>query len=153
MVCDDLIGGVTLFQERCDDSSHLFSLLYGKVNPFPGVGQGREVIHMRLFRTVLVFIKTAAGPVGTAVAGTRGAVTPGAMERRVLRTVRCTLATINTFFIMIAFQRHLALIGKGSMKFDLFANGGLVLADGLCDGSFRGSVCNTGENDTPFLQS
>ncbi len=44
-------------------------------------------------------------------------------------------------------------MGKSSVKFDLFANSGLILADGLCDGSFRGTVRNTGENDTPFLQS
>ena len=32
-------------------------------------------------------------------------------------------------------------------------NGGLILADGLCDSGFGGAVGNTGENDTPFLQS
>ena len=42
---------------------------------------------------------------------------------------------------------------EGAVKLDFFANGGLILADGLCDGSFRGTVRNTGENDTPFLQS
>ena len=52
---------------------------------------------------------------------------------------------------MIAFQRHLTLIGKSSVKPDLLANGGLILADGLGDGRFRGAVRNAGENDTPFL--
>ena len=108
---------------------------------------------MGLFRAVLVFIKMAAGPVGTAIAGARGAVASGAMERTVLGTVRCTLASINTFFIVIAFQGHLTLIGKSSVKPDLLANGGLILADGLCDSGFGGAVGNTGENDTPFLQS
>ena len=42
---------------------------------------------------------------------------------------------------------------RSSVKLDLLANGGLILADGLCDGSFRGTIRNTGENDTPFLQS
>lgn len=153
MVCNDLIGGLALFEEWSDNSSHLLCLLYGKVNPFPGVGQSGAVIPMCLFRRVLVFIKTAAGPVGTAIAGTRGTVASGAMERTVLGTVRCTLASINTFFIVIAFQRHLTLIGKSSVKPDLLANGGLILADGLCDSGFGGAVGNTGENDTPFLQS
>ena len=108
---------------------------------------------MGLFRAVLVFIKMAAGPVGTAIAGARRAVASGAMERTILRTVRCTLAAINTFFIMIALQGHLTLMGKSSVKLDLLANGGLILADGLCDGGFGGTVCNADENDTPFLQS
>ena len=108
---------------------------------------------MGLFRTVLVFIKTAAGPVGTAIAGARRAVASGAVERTILRAVRCTLAAINTFFIVIALQRHLTLMGKSPVKFDLFANSRLIFADSLGDGCFRGTVHNTGENDTPFLQS
>ena len=108
---------------------------------------------MGIFWRVLVFIKATVGPVGTAVAGTWGAVASGAMKRNVLRTVRCTLAAINTFFIMIALQGHLTLMGKSSVKLDLLANGGLILADGLCDGGFGGTVCNADENDTPFLQS
>ena len=108
---------------------------------------------MGVFRTVLVFIKTTAGPAGTAIADTRGAVTSGAMKRTVLRTVRCTLAAVNTFFIMIALQRHFTLMSKGSVKLNLLADSGFILADGLCDGSFCGTIRNTGENDTPFLQS
>ena len=108
---------------------------------------------MGVFRTVLVFIKTTAGPAGTAIADTRGAVTSGAMKRTVLRTVRCTLAAVNTFFIMIALQSHFTLMSKGSVKLNLLADSGFILADGLCDGSFRGTIRNTGENDTPFLQS
>ena len=54
---------------------------------------------------------------------------------------------------MIALQGHLTLMGKSSVKLDLLANGGLILADGLCDSGFGGAVGNTGENDTPFLQS
>ena len=137
MVCNDLIGGLALLQERGDNSSHLFCLLYGKINPFPGVDQSRAVIHMGIFWRVLVFIKATVGPVGTAVAGTWGAVASGAMKRNVLRTVRCTLAAINTFFIVSALQRHLTLMGKSSVKFDLFANSRLILANGLGDGRFR----------------
>jgi len=74
MVSNDLIGGVPLFEERSDNRGHLFCLLYCKINTFPGVDQSGAVIHMCLLRTVLVFIKTAAGPVGAAVAGARGAV-------------------------------------------------------------------------------
>ena len=106
---------------------------------------------MGIIWTVLIFIKMTAGPVGTAVASARGAVASGTTERTVLRTVRCTLAAINTFFIMIALQRHLTLMGKSSVKFDLFANSRLILADGLGDGRFGGAVCNAGKNDTPFL--
>ena len=51
------------------------------------------------------------------------------------------------------FLYHTTLIGKSSVKPDLLANGGLILADGLCDNGFGGAVGNTGENDTPFLQS
>ena len=108
---------------------------------------------MSLLRTVLVFIETTVGPVGAAVAGTRGAVASVAMERTILRTVRCTLAAINTFFLKIALQGHLTLMGKSPVKLDLLANGGLILADGLSDGGFGGTVCNADENDTPFLQS
>lgn len=43
------------------------------------------------------------------------------------------------------------LMGKSSVKFDLFANSRLILADGLGDGGFGGAVRNAGENDTPFL--
>ena len=44
-------------------------------------------------------------------------------------------------------------MSKGSVKLNLLADSGFMLADGLCDGSFRGTIRNTGENDTPFLQS
>ena len=86
---------------------------------------------MGLFRTVLKFIETAAGPVGTAIAGARGAVASGAMERTVFRAVRNALAAINTFFVIITFQRHLTPMREGAVKLDLFANGGLILAYGL----------------------
>ena len=52
---------------------------------------------------------------------------------------------------MIALQRHLTFMGKSPVKFELFANSRLILADGLCDGGFRGAVRNASENDTPFL--
>ena len=38
------------------------------------------------------------------------------------------------------------------MKFDLFADSGLVLANSLCNGSFCGAVLDAGEDDAAFLQ-
>ena len=52
---------------------------------------------------------------------------------------------------MSALQGHLTLMGKSPVKFDLFANSRLILADGLGDGGFCGAVRNAGENDPPFL--
>lgn len=42
-------------------------------------------------------------------------------------------------------------MGKRSVEFDLFANGRLILANGLSDGSFCGAIGNAGENNTSFL--
>ena len=44
-------------------------------------------------------------------------------------------------------------MGKSPVKFDLFANSRLILADGLGDGRFRGVVRNAGENDMVRLKS
>lgn len=44
-------------------------------------------------------------------------------------------------------------MSESPVKFDFFANSRLIFADSLGDGSFRGTVRNTGENDAPFLQS
>lgn len=63
-----------LFQERRDNRSHLFCFLYCKIDPFSGINQSGTVNHMGIFRTVLVFIKVAARPVGTTIAGTGRAV-------------------------------------------------------------------------------
>ena len=60
MVRNDLIGRLALLQERSDNSRHLFCLLYGKIDTFPGVDQSSAVIPMSIFRRVLEFIKTAA---------------------------------------------------------------------------------------------
>ncbi len=73
------------------------------------------------------------------------------MKRTVVRAVKCTLAAINTLFIVTALQRHLTLVGKRSVKLDLFANRRLILAYGLGNGSFGGTVGNAGENNTPFF--
>ena len=73
------------------------------------------------------------------------------MERDVFGTVRGTLAAVNTFFIVTALQRHLTLMGKRSMGFNLLTNGSFIFANSLSNGSFRGAVGNTGENDTPFV--
>ena len=42
-------------------------------------------------------------------------------------------------------------MGKRSVKLDLFANRRLILAYGLGNGSFGGTVGNAGENNTPFF--
>ena len=102
---------------------------------------------------ILILIKAAAGPVGTAVAGAGRTVTSGAAERTVFRTVRRTLTVENTFSVMITFQRHLAFMRKGSMPFDFLANGRLIFADGLGNSGFCGAINDTGENDTSFIQS
>ena len=52
---------------------------------------------------------------------------------------------------MIALERHLTLMSKRSVEFNLFANSRFIFANGLSDGSFCGAISNTGENDTPFL--
>ena len=44
-------------------------------------------------------------------------------------------------------------MGEESMKFDLPANRGFVLANGLSNGSFGRAIGNTSEDDTPFIQS
>ena len=107
---------------------------------------------MGIFWRVLVFIKATVGPVGTAVAGTWGAVASGAMKRNVLRTVRCTLAAINTFFIVSALQRHLTLMGKGAMEADLFGDGRSIFTDGLGDGRLGRAIGDTGKDDPAFFQ-
>ena len=42
-------------------------------------------------------------------------------------------------------------MSKGSVKLNLLADSGFILADGLGDGGFCGAVRNAGENDPPFL--
>ena len=80
------------------------------------------------FWIILIFIKATAGPLRAAVADTGRAVTSGAAKRNILRTVRRTLAVVNTFSVIVTFQRQIALMGKGSMQFNFLTDGGLILA-------------------------
>ena len=59
--------------------------------------------------------------------------------------IRSICAGVDTF------KRKTTLMGKLSVKFDFFANGGLVFAHGLCDGRFGRAIDNTGEDDTALL--
>ena len=107
---------------------------------------------MGIFGDVLVFVKTAAGPAGTAVAGARGTVTPGTAEGAVVGTVRDTLAAKDAFAVVIAFKRHVTLMSEFPVKLDFFADGGLVLSDGLGDRGFGRTIGNAGKDDASFLQ-
>ena len=75
----------------------------------------------------------------------------GPAERAVLRAVRRAMSASGAFAGVDTFKRKTTLMGKLSVKFDFFANGGLVFADGLCDGRFGRAIDNTGEDDTALL--
>jgi len=87
-----------------------------------------------IFGAILVFIKTAFGPVGTAVAGTGSPVPPGTLERGVFGAFRGALPAINTSAVIVTFQGHLTFVGKSPVEPDFFTDSGFVFADGLCDG-------------------
>ena len=107
---------------------------------------------MGVLRDVLVFVKTAARPAGTAVAGTRRTVTPGTAEGAVVGTVREALAVKDAFAVVVAFKRHLALMSEFPVKLDFFADGGLVLSDGLGDRGFGRTIGNAGKDDASILE-
>ena len=116
-----------------------------------GIDQGSEVVHLGIFRAVLVFVKPTARPVGTAVAGTWGTVTPGAAEGFVLRAVRGALPLKGAFAVVVTFQRHLAFVGKCPVESDFLADSGLIFADGLSNGSLSGTIDDSSMDDPPFL--
>lgn len=153
MVGDDLIGGVTLFQQGSDDGSHSFGFLYCQIYPFPGARQSGSVIMMCLFRRIPILVESAMGPVGAAITGTGGAISSGTAEGAVIGTVESTLSAVETFTVMNAFQRESAFIGEDPMKFDLFSDSGLVFTDGLSNGRFGRAVSDAGEDDASFIQS
>lgn len=107
---------------------------------------------MGIFGDVLVFVKTAAGPAGTAVAGARGTVTPGTAEGAVVGAVRDALASKDAFAVVVAFQWHFTLMSEFPAELDFFADRGLVLSDGLGDCGFGRTVGNAGKDDASFLQ-
>ncbi len=106
---------------------------------------------MSIFGGVLVFVKSAVGPVGTAIAGTRGAVASGAAERGILGAVRRTMSLEVTLTVVGAFKRKAALMRKFPVSLDFLANGGLVLANGESDSSFSRAIGDTGKDDASFL--
>ena len=88
MAGDDVIRRMSLFEQRGNDGSHRSSLLYRQIDTLPGVDEERTIVKVSLFRDILEFVETAAGPVRTAITGTRGAITAGTMERDIARAVR-----------------------------------------------------------------
>lgn len=147
-----LVWGKPLFEERSNDGSHIPGFRHSEVHTLPGVDKRFPVIELCLFRGIGVLVEAAAAPAGTAIAGAGGAVPSGTTEGNVVGTVGSTLAPMDTFAISITFEREAAFVGKDSVKFDLFANSGLVLANGLCNGSFCGTVGDASQDDTAFLQ-
>lgn len=148
----DLVRGEALSEKGSDERGHGDGFLNGEVHASAGVHQSRTVIQVRIFRGVAELVEAAARPVGTAVAGTRRAVTSGAAERRVFGAVRSALAAMNTFAIMVAFERHLTLMGKGAMEADLFGDGRSIFTDGLGDGRLGRAIGDTGKDDPAFFQ-
>lgn len=152
MVGDDLIRELSLFEQGRDDGSHRFCLLYRQVHPLPGINKQGEVVPVGVFRDVLVFVKPALVPVGTAVAGAGRAITAGTAEGTVAGAVRNAQASKDTFTVVIALKGHLAFMGQPTMKLDFFTDCRLVLADRLCNGGFGRAVGDAGEDDASFLQ-
>ena len=153
MIGDDVIRGVSLLEQRSNDGSHRSGLLYRQVDALSGVDEEGTIVKMSLFGDILEFVKTAAGPVGTTVTGTRRAITPGTMERNIARTVRNTQPSKDAFAVIDTFKRQFALMGELAMELDFFTNGGLVLTNCQSDSGFGRAVGNTGKDDTAFLKS
>ena len=151
MTGDDLVRGLPLFKERGDGLRHGPGLRGCEVDALPGIRKGSKVVVVCIFGAVLVLVEPAVRPVGTAIAGARGAVTPGAAERGIFRAVRSTLAFKGAFAVGGAFKGKAALMSEFPVSLDLLANSGLVLADGLGDGSFGRAIGDPGKDDAAFL--
>ena len=102
--------------------------------------QGSAVIHLCIFWAVLVFVKTAVGPVGAA-------------ERTVLRTVRGTLAVKGAFAVVAALQGYLTFMCKRAVEFDLLADSRFIFANGLCNSCFCRTIDDPGKDDASFYES
>ena len=151
MAGDDLVRGLSLFKERGDGLRHGPGLRGCEVDALPGIRKGSKVVVVCIFGAVLVLVEPAVRPVGTAIAGARGAVTPGAAERSIFRAVRSTLAFKGAFAVRGAFKGKAALMSEFPVSLDLLANSGLVLADGLGDGSFGRAIGDPGKDDAAFF--
>ena len=106
---------------------------------------------MCIFGAVLVLVEPAVRPVGTAIAGARGAVTPGAAERGIFRAVRSTLAFKGAFAVGGAFKGKAALMSEFPVSLDLLTNSGLVLANCLSEGRCGRAIGDTGKDDASFF--
>jgi len=105
-----------------------------------------------ILRAILVFIKPAFGPVGTAIAGAGSPVPSGTFERDVFGAVRSTLPAMDTPAVIAAFQGHLTFVGKSPVQFDFFTDSRFVFANGLSDGGLGRTIHNAGKYDPPFFQ-
>ena len=141
-----------MFQKGSNDISDGLSFLDGKIDSLSGVFESSPVIQVGSFRGVLVFIKAAFGPVGTAVAGAGRPVSAGTFERDIFRAVRGALSAMNTFAVIGAFQRQFTFVCKGPVETDFLADGGFIFADGQRNSSFGRTVGNTRKDDTSFLK-
>ena len=151
MAGDDLARGLSLFKERGDGLRHGPGLRGCEVDALPGIRKGSKVVVVCIFGAVLVLVEPAVRPVGTAIAGTRGAVTPGAAERDIFRAARSTLTFKGAFAVGGVFKRKGILMSEFPVCFDLLADSGLVLADGLGNGSFGRAIGDPGKDDAAFL--
>lgn len=151
MSSDDVVRGLPLFEERGDRLGHGSGLRSCEVDALPGIRKGSKVVVVSIFGAVLVLVEPAVRPVGTAITGAGGAVTPGAAERDIIRTVRSTEALEVALAVGGAFEGKAALMSEFPVGFDLFANSGLILANGLSDGSFGRAIGDTGKDDASFF--
>ena len=136
MVCNDLIRRLSLFKERPDYGSYIFSFLNSKIHSLTRINKSGLIISLRAFWRILVFIKSTVVPIGTTVASTWRAVSSGTTEWGILGTIRGAFAFKNASAIVITFERHRAFMCQNTMKLDFFSNSRLVFANSLCNGSF-----------------
>ena len=106
---------------------------------------------MGIFRTVLIFVKSAVGPFRAAVAGTGSMVTSLTAEGLILWAIRSALTVKRTFPIVDTFQRHLTFMGKSPVELNLFAYSRFVFTYGLCNRSFGETINDSGKDNASFF--
>ena len=74
------------------------------------------------------------------------------MKGLIFGTVGGTLTSKRVLAVVVAFERHVALVGKDAVEFGFLANGGLVLSNRPGNGRFSGVVSNAGKGDSSFFQ-
>ena len=107
---------------------------------------------MGILGAISEFVKVAFCPAGTAIAGAGRTVSAGTFKGNIFRAVRGTVSAVDTFAVVIAFQRHPALMRESSMKFDFFSDGRFIFSNRLSNGSFRRAVGNAGKDNASFLE-